>query len=108
MLCSDASRLALAKPSARPPCWLFPAGSDGFHAGRGDAPAGFPIAAAHAEPAEAVAVDVDGYSAFHRRPPVRSRSQCQTDRVADVKVLANGALGRGGAAIGGGADRFGR
>src|SRR5262245_60471174 len=94
-------------PRARPPCWLFPAGPDGFHAGLGDTQIGFPIAAAHADAAETVAVDENGHTAFHRRPSFRSRRQRQTDGVADVEVLTNGALGRGRTSIGGGAHGLG-
>src|SRR6185369_8374654 len=78
-----------------PKTMSFPLRADRLHGQLGDPQIGLPIAAAHADAADAFAADQHGHAALHRRPAFRSGGEREANRMADVEVLAGSALRRG-------------
>src|SRR5713226_3031359 len=74
---------------------LFPAHPDRLDSRLGDAQISFPVAAAHADTANTLAVNQHGHATFHGRPSLRSGGERKTDRVAHVEVLTGRSLRRG-------------
>src|SRR6266487_4718453 len=81
--------------------------SDGFYGLARDALVGRPVAAAHADAADALALHEDRAAAFHRGPALGARGEREPERVDDVERLPLSAVRRGRPLVRGGADGLG-
>src|SRR5258705_4849731 len=78
---------------------LFPAHPDRLDSRLGDAQIGLPVAAAHPDTANTLAVNQHRHTTLHGCPSLRSGGERKTERVAHVEVLTGSFLRRGRAPI---------
>src|SRR5262245_43668020 len=78
---------------------LFPAHPDRLDRGLGDTQLSLPVATAHADAANTLAVNQHGHPTLHRGPTLRPCGKRKTDRMAHIEILAGRPLGRGRAPI---------
>src|ERR1700726_2814344 len=78
---------------------LFPAHPDRLDSRLGDAQISLPVAAAHSDAADTLAVNQHRHTPLHGGPSLRSGGERKTDRMGYVEVLTGRSLRRGRAPI---------